>query len=172
MFRQTEEKDFSFMGGIGWPNYQVKDSITTHYTFTALRPINNRTYPLILKPIEVCLEFGVCALSLEFGEEDRTQQSCTGPTGRTRTWGARSWRTGRSDSTDRGHTRGVWAGCYAERRMDSIIIWMISMIIWMINIVMIYCHTNTCISFMDIEWCWPCSVAYHTNTCLVVLSCC
>ena len=50
MFRQTEEKDFSFMGGIGWPNYQVKDSTTTHYTFTVQRPINNRTYPLILKP--------------------------------------------------------------------------------------------------------------------------
>ena len=82
MFWQTEEKGFP----ISWEvqddrAVHVKDSRPTHYPFTALRPVNNRTYPLILKPSD--RESAIFNLyssvqgetddpEPELGEEDRT----------------------------------------------------------------------------------------------------
>ena len=79
----------------------------------------------------------------EFGEEDRTQRVAAQGRQDGRGHGEQG-AGGPDDRTGgiRGHTRGVWAVMLAadERRMDSIIIWMISMIIWMITIVIVYFH--------------------------------
>ena len=104
----------------------VKDSRPTHYPFTALRPINNRTYPLVLKPSDR-KSLPSSAWTAVFKERlttrsrsserriGRTAGCCTGPTGQMGTRRARSWRTGRSDRRDKRAYQGS-VGCHAGSR--------------------------------------------------------